>query len=297
MDTQQERIIRYIDQEMDEAERRGFEAEVQQDPDLAQALVSAQQAIQAMRQWGLTEAARRAAATFEAERAAEPEAELPLPLREAITELGRERLLAQARAAEAAYEQEKAAAAPPRTAKRIPLTRWLAVAASVALLVWVGWQFWGPAAATPAYAHYTQKAFYAPQMARIESDAQASLGFKPLNPQLLQGIQAFNSGDFRAASETLMPYSSEPLAALFIGMAQLEMGYWQQAFEHFRRAQEAEPGPVKSYAQWNLALCYLHFNQRREARSFLETLQTEAHLSQENADLYEAVNQLLDELR
>jgi hypothetical protein len=296
MKSQQERVMNYLEGEMDPSERSQFEADLQRDASLRQEFEQMSQIAQGMKSWGIEEAARRAATAYFQEKGMEAEQpeELSPEIRGGVAALGRERLLEKAKVAETTYLKEKAM----KRAKIVRMRRvqWvLAAAASVVLLVGAWWLLVEPKNDfSSKYAYYSSKEFYSRHIDLIPS----TQGFS--DDMLNKGIRQFNKGYYGLAIDTLLLEKSDTLeAALFIGLSLLKKDEADigLAVEYFDKAQRSEPGLVKSYAQWNLALCSLRLGQNENAKAYLEALKNPASLlKSENPALYEEVEKLLKEL-
>lgn len=97
---------------------------------------------------------------------------------------------------------------------------------------------------------------------------------------LARALSAYNQQDY-AAAETfltthLKTHATDTDATFYLGMCQALTGRFEVASHAFEQTATAPENPLTKPAQWHLALCYLHIGNAKKARPLLENLETDA---------------------
>ena len=176
------------------------------------------------------------------------------------------------------WEQEFKEKSKPKT-KLIQLwPKYTAVAASVILLIVAGlFVYNGTPDNNELYAEYFDPY---EDMILTRGDISNSESL------LIAGMEAYNNEEFTTASEKLNDYllnnNENKGVALYLGIAQMQIGKYSEAAISFGLAQQDVK--FKQQAQWYEALLYVKSNQTEKARSLLEIIgKNTDHYQSENA--------------
>jgi tetratricopeptide (TPR) repeat protein len=160
---------------------------------------------------------------------------------------------------------------------------WLAIAASIALLILAGYFLLGPAS-------NTSDNLFAAHYERFEWNAETRSTQTDELQQLTQLYNSQNTGEFLQAAENgQWSPAQNPQLALALGSSYLEQGQYEKAIQYFETA--STNTLFESEAQWYLALTYL---KQEKTDKTIEILQ---NLEQQNTSFYaNKAQQLLDKL-
>ncbi|GEM_PF-1404888 len=152
--------------------------------------------------------------------------------------------------------------------------RWLAVAASLAILLIAGWWY------------FQGKKVDAVQLAQTYIASPypspvATMGVDTLSVALQRAFMAYRNDNFAAAALQLTALAaseeSDDEMLFYTGEAMLQTGQWELAINYFDRVQ---PGYWREIADWRCALAMLKSGQTAKARSLLEKLRSGARREQ-----------------
>ena len=141
---------------------------------------------------------------------------------------------------------------------------WLAIAASIALLILAGYFLLGPAS-------NTSDNLFAAHYERFEWDAETRSTQTDELQQLTQLYNSQNTREFLQAAENgQWSPAQNPQLALALGSSYLEEGQYEKAVQYFETA--SANTLFQSEAQWYLALTYLKQEKTSEATELLQAL-------------------------
>lgn len=154
-------------------------------------------------------------------------------------------------------------AAKPKV-RQLSTGSWLAIAASIALLILAGYFLLGPAS-------NTTDNLFATHYERFEWDAETRSTQTDELQQLTQLYNSQNTTEFLQAAENgQWSPAQNPQLALALGSSYLEQGQYEKAIQYFETA--STNSLFESEAQWYLALTYLKQEKASEATELLQVL-------------------------
>ena len=175
-----------------------------------------------------------------------------------------------------AATEQLAPLAPSQATLVRQLPRWLAAAASLALVLAALWWWRQPSPKTAA-AQLAQNYLAVPYPPPV-----ATMGEADTRPAALQtAFLAFRNGDFAAAAQQLTALALAPDATdetlFYAGEALLQTGQTEAAIAHFDRVR---PGYWREIADWRCALALLKSGQTARAKPLLEKLRNTGRRAQ-----------------
>lgn len=165
---------------------------------------------------------------------------------------------------------------PPQATLLRQLPRWLAVAASLALVLAALW-WWRQPSAKDDPALLAQTYLSTPYPPPV-----ATMGEADTRPAALQNaFLAYRTGDFAAAAQQLVPLSAPAETSdeilFYTGESLLQTGQLEAALAAFARV---PPGYWREAADWRSALALLKSGQTARAKSLLEKLRNTGRRAQ-----------------
>ncbi len=154
---------------------------------------------------------------------------------------------------------------PPQL-RALRVQHWLAIAASLAVLLIAGWWYFKPKKvdAVQLAQTYIAKPYPSPVV---------SMGEDTLSVALQRAFLAYRTEDFAAAAQQLAVLAagseSRDEVLFYTGEAMLQTGQWELAVTYFDRVR---PGYWRESADWRCALALLKSGQTPAAKSLLENL-------------------------
>ncbi|UZR97806.1 tetratricopeptide repeat protein [Chondrinema litorale] len=162
---------------------------------------------------------------------------------------------------------------------------YLAVAATILLLLVAGLFLYNTES--------DNNALYASHFVAYE-DMIISRGEASPESLLITGMEAYNNEEFATASEKLNGYlvknTENKGVALYLGIAQMQIGKYTEAASSFNMAQQDLK--FKQQAQWYEALLYIKSEQLDKAKSLLQQISkdTQHYKSEEAVEILEELN-------
>ena len=166
--------------------------------------------------------------------------------------------------------------------KVIPITRYIPIAAAVALLLFAGIYFYLNRSAAPQTLYAT---YYAPYPDMLTDRGDTTIN-KSGRSMLLAGIEAYNTENFQLAIDNLQAYlKAEPDqkgVALYLAISQMELNRFEAAEESFKTARE---DPVfRQQAEWYEGLSNLKAGNLPKSKAiFKDIAENPSHYRQEDA--------------
>ena len=182
--------------------------------------------------------------------------------------------------------------------------KWLAAAASIALLVATGVIYLNLRQSREIANLYQTYTGEENQMKVLQS-VIANKGFTS-DDTLAQAYDAFISRDYTAAWNDFAQKKQDPRAQLFMGLIEMKRNQPQNALLYLDKAQQQQERSAENkivkiqvLAQWNMALCLLKIGDQQAAIEFLTALtQTQSYnLSTENPALYGQAMEILKKIQ
>ncbi len=246
-------IHRYLSGTLDAAERETFEARLQSDPDLQDALE-----LERVLLAGIVYAGQK-------------------ELRQTIGEVH------QSLKKEQFFEATEANSDGSKPLKIFEMKRILAVAATLVVLVGGVWFFMNQTA-SEVNTQALYKQFYQPEndrqraqevIASLESYGLA--GVPSENDTLKMALELYNDGKYAAALDYLKVFSEKhpenDMARYYIGVIHMSQERYAKAIEVLLPISRSDVSALKNDALWNLALCYLRTeNGQPDAEAAFQTL-------------------------
>jgi len=278
-----ERIIHYILGELPEEEMKQLDQQVKTDTGFQERIEEAQSLLNGIHRAGEKEV-EESVKSFHREYRTQPEFERIIEDIDEDEKIGQ--LLGGIEIEEQEFEPMMAMEKAPNYSIAIPepeekkirsisgFTKWIALAATVLLLVVVGISIFRDPGNQKLYASYysPENEFLNTQMEYLDRVGMASPDLEKRNA-LKEALNQYNQGNYKTSQESLSEYlkdfPGDSVAMLYLALNKIENKEFNVAIEILKKLISTDQGEVGRLANWYLALTLLKMDKPQEATNYL----------------------------
>lgn len=156
-------------------------------------------------------------------------------------------------------------------------TKWLAIAASILVLFFVGYSFFKTNAEQRLFAENKteESKFVQDQIEFLGRAGMASNNIESLK-KLMDGLIAYQSSNYSQSANTLKDYlktnPEDSVALLYLALSNLSGGNYGEAESSLRKLIDSPNTEVRDISRWYLSLLHIRSNRYQEARLLLQSI-------------------------
>lgn len=278
-----ERIIQYILGELPEEEMKQLDQQVKTDTGLQERIEEAQRLLQGIHRAGEKEV-EETVKSFHREYRTQPEFERIIEEIDQDEKIGQ--LLGEIEIEEQEFEPMMAMEEATNYSSAIPkhgemkirtisgFTKWIALAATVILIVVVGVSIFRDPGNQKLYASYysPEREFLNTQIEYLDRAGMASPDLERRRA-LKEALSQYNKGNYKTSQESLSEYlkdfAGDSVAMLYLALNKIENKEYDVAIEILKRLISTDQGEVGRLANWYLALTLIKMDKPQEATNYL----------------------------
>ncbi len=155
--------------------------------------------------------------------------------------------------------------------------KWVALAASILLLFFVGYSFFKTSPEQKLFAQYKteESIFIKNQIEYLERAGMASNDKEKRN-ELRQGLTAYQNKDYpkgvSTLSEYVKRYPTDSIAILYLGLSKLSMEKFPEAETNLKKLLDSPNAEIRDVSGWYLALLNIRSKRYEKAGLLLESI-------------------------